>query len=400
MDLLDLIAQDTHLKRVASTRGGEYAGPCPFCGGRDRFRVWPTPPDGRPRWWCRGCGKAGDAIAYLRERDGLSYREALERLGQPLARPAAPPPPQTLPLERPALDRRAAEKILLTCEAALWSPAGQKARDWLARRGLREEILRAWHIGYNPADRRLEGIFVPRGIVIPCLVSGEPWYLKVRRPVPPLPGPKYQMVRGGRPALYGLDHLTGKPVVVICEGELDAMLLWQEARDLADVVALGSATARPHPHFLAHLVTARRWLVATDRDRAGEQGAAWWGEFSRRVRRVAVPQGNDLTDFYQAGGNLRAWLEFHLAALGEASADAPAPHPTTDLLILRAVRDLGAVCVTGHFEAQAEILLTQADGTVAWRRRWATLAQAAGWPCEGATWEEWAKFRGEFAAIP
>ena len=38
-NLLALISLDTDLKRIASTGGGEYAGPCPFCGGRDRFQV-------------------------------------------------------------------------------------------------------------------------------------------------------------------------------------------------------------------------------------------------------------------------------------------------------------------------------------------------------------------------
>ena len=39
MSLLDLMAQETTLRKVASTQGREYAGPCPWCGGRDRFRV-------------------------------------------------------------------------------------------------------------------------------------------------------------------------------------------------------------------------------------------------------------------------------------------------------------------------------------------------------------------------
>lgn len=60
-------------------------------------------------------------------------------------------------------------------------------------------------------------------------------------------------------------------------------------------------------------------------------------------------------------------------------------------LALYAVRELGAVCTSGYFEEQAEILLSQAEDTPAWRRRWATLAQAAGWPCWGMTWGEWAK---------
>src|SRR5436305_15259018 len=55
MNLLDLVTRDTRLRRMASTHGGEYAGPCPFCGGRDRFRVWPNM--AHPRYWCRVCRK-------------------------------------------------------------------------------------------------------------------------------------------------------------------------------------------------------------------------------------------------------------------------------------------------------------------------------------------------------
>ena len=59
------------LKKVASTGGGEYAGPCPFCGGRDRFRVNPYANPGR--WLCRNCtgGKWQDVIAYIAKRDNL-----------------------------------------------------------------------------------------------------------------------------------------------------------------------------------------------------------------------------------------------------------------------------------------------------------------------------------------
>jgi len=79
-DLLDLIGRDTRLRKVASTAGGEYAGPCPFCGGRDRFRVQPE----QGRWWCRRCGDGArweDAIAYVRKRDGVDFVEAGRLLG-------------------------------------------------------------------------------------------------------------------------------------------------------------------------------------------------------------------------------------------------------------------------------------------------------------------------------
>jgi len=206
----------------------------------------------------------------------------------------------------------AALSVMRACEAALWSEAGKRAREWLHGRGLRDDTLRAWRIGYQARDGRIAGLYVPRGIVIPCLVGGAPHYVKVRRPVPPLSGAKYQQVAGGRPALYGVDNLAGQAAVVICEGELDALLLWQEARDLADVVAIGSASTRPDPLTLLPLVGAERWLVATDVDAAGERAAMAWGEYSARVTRLRPPQGNDVTDFWQAGGDLRAWVAYHL----------------------------------------------------------------------------------------
>jgi DNA-binding PadR family transcriptional regulator len=77
IDLLRIIGGD--LKRVASTNGGEYAGACPFCGGTDRFRVWPH--QDVPGWWCRGCEEKGDAIAFVQKRDGIGFLDACEQLG-------------------------------------------------------------------------------------------------------------------------------------------------------------------------------------------------------------------------------------------------------------------------------------------------------------------------------
>jgi len=64
--ILDLV--DAHVdqrpKKVASTRGGEWASPCPCCGGTDRFRIWPSPPDGAPGAWCRRCEASGDTLTW------------------------------------------------------------------------------------------------------------------------------------------------------------------------------------------------------------------------------------------------------------------------------------------------------------------------------------------------
>src|SRR5215212_6417794 len=82
VDLLSLVSNDTQLRWVSGTRGGEYAGPCPFCGGRDRFRVQPE----QQRWWCRTCSPDehwSDAIGYLMRRDNLGFLAACKALGTP-----------------------------------------------------------------------------------------------------------------------------------------------------------------------------------------------------------------------------------------------------------------------------------------------------------------------------
>jgi len=52
----------------------EFAGPCPKCGGTDRFIVFL---DGKPRYWCRGCKYSGflDALLSLTEEDKAKFNE-------------------------------------------------------------------------------------------------------------------------------------------------------------------------------------------------------------------------------------------------------------------------------------------------------------------------------------
>jgi hypothetical protein len=358
VDLLGLIERDTRLRRVARTHGGEYAGPCPFCGGDDRFRVWPEHPSGRGEWWCRRCERGGDAVDYVRARHNLDFVSACEWLGLDLpgrdqrkqhisgAIGQAPPtnkhveekslPLSTLDRKHQIMDgtpppsewQKAALKITAQCEAALWTASGAKARSWLSARGINEATCRAWRLGYHGEDDRIGDLYVPRGIVIPCFCGPALWYVKVRRPVPPFDGPKYWQVKGSKLTLFGLDRLAGRPEIVICEGELDATLLWQLAGDLVDVIAVAGATQRPNAQALLRLAEYRRWLVAFDNDDAGAEGADWWG-FAARTRTARPLQGKDLTDFHLAGGDLRAWVEFLLAKEGQATPRGNADQAAT-----------------------------------------------------------------------
>jgi hypothetical protein len=58
----------------------EWAGRCPFCGGKDRFRVWTSGRFGGGGYWCRQCDKSGDAVAAYRQMTGASFTETVREL--------------------------------------------------------------------------------------------------------------------------------------------------------------------------------------------------------------------------------------------------------------------------------------------------------------------------------
>ena len=319
VDLISLIERDTRLRRVSGR--GEWAGPCPWCGGKDRLHCTST------RWFCRQCTPPGpegywhDAADYVKKRDGVDFAEACRVLGvgpdggngakahtRPVHREKPNPTlSPAMEAEGPTYDLGEALLVVEDCQKWLFEDVGTWALAYLESRGIQEDVARAWGLGLNPKAQELRGLWVQRGIVIPGWVGCIPWYVKIRKPAGDR---KYVQVEGSKPALYGLDMLQGRSAVVICEGELDAILLHQEAGDLVDVVAIGSKSANPAIPFLGRLIGASRWFVALDAD--AETEAAKWGEWSERVKRAEPLQGNDVTDFKRAGGDLRRWVTWYL----------------------------------------------------------------------------------------
>jgi hypothetical protein len=332
-DLLSLIGG--RFRHVARTRGGEYAGACPGCGGNDRFRVWPNAT--RPAWWCRGCNKGGDAIQFLREFEGLSYHEAVERLGG--AAPAGekkPVPPVAYEEAPPEPWQERARVVAAAATRRLWSAEGEGAMRYLReRRGLTDESIRRAGLGLIPAtdfdteDRwgLSDGkkVWLPKGIAIPYELGGAIWQLKIRRPRPADGdlaahiGPatdkaegKYAAVRGSRPALYGLESVRDREHGFYVEGEFDALLLHQQAGDLIAAFTIGSASTLPSGRWLWALRGLGRIFLAFDPDSAGKSGAEAALALSARMR-IAQPIGGDVTEMHLAGGDLRTWVRYHLA---------------------------------------------------------------------------------------
>jgi phage/plasmid primase-like uncharacterized protein len=66
----------------------DRCGPCPLCGGVDRFAINTR----KQLFNCRGCGVGGDVIAMVQHVDGCTFAEAVELLSGERARSQARPP--------------------------------------------------------------------------------------------------------------------------------------------------------------------------------------------------------------------------------------------------------------------------------------------------------------------
>ncbi|MBW1974530.1 MAG: toprim domain-containing protein, partial [Deltaproteobacteria bacterium] len=309
MNILDLV---TGVKRVASTKGGEYAGPCPFCGGEDRFRVWPKQGE-TGRYWCRQCGAHGDAIQFLRDYEGLSFREACETLGiaKPTLVPVRPAKPVKKEPEFTSWQERA-HKFIKTCASSLTSDVIKYLHD----RCLSDETIRRFQIGYNPKPKKEPGklwgvegeVFLPAGVVIPCLHGREIIRIKIR--AFPDGKPKYMCIKGSRQELpWIIQEGRDKREVLIVEGEFDGILLAQELGKEVGVVALGG-TGKPTEAFMAWARQYKRALLALDHDEAGEEAIwrRWLPELENGF--MAPPVfAKDITEMVQKGVDVKTWLE-------------------------------------------------------------------------------------------
>jgi DNA primase len=148
VDIVEVISAHTDLRR----QGTRWVGLCPFHEERTpSFSV-----DAQEKLYhCFGCGVGGDTIKFVEEKEGLGFAEAVELLAERYG----------VELEREREDPRAEAKRqqkrrlgeLLDRTAAfyasyLWSSEeAAKARAYLAERGLGEETLRAFAVGYAPS---------------------------------------------------------------------------------------------------------------------------------------------------------------------------------------------------------------------------------------------------------
>lgn len=358
MNVLNLAQQHVQLRKASATKGGEWQGPCPWCGGKDRFHVWPEQNGGQGTYWCRSCGKGGDAIQFLRDNNGMTFKEACDYLNIKMDEKQYTKPDTTpreyQPREPPTpveLWRDKAEKFTAWAQDRLQQNADAMA--WLAARGISADAAAKYRLGWNPGEdgkdlyrqRKAWGLpdilkengrpkvlWLPIGLVIPQITGGAVQRVRIRRPEG---DPRYYVLPGSSSATMILEET--REAFVVVESELDAIAC-ASACALTGAVALGTLEGKPDAAAFAVLKNARQILNALDfGDQGGGQAAAtralkWWADhFPKTNTRWPVDQGKDPGEAYQMGTDLEAWIKkgvWPVVLLSEKKASpSPAPRP-------------------------------------------------------------------------
>lgn len=314
-DIVDLIDARVKLKK----QGKNYHACCPFHHEKTpSFTV-----NGEKQFYhCFGCGAHGNAVDFLMNYDRLEFVETIEELatmhGLEVPYEAGTGPTQIERHQRQSL-YQLMEQLSAFYQQSLQQSSGAPARSYLQQRGLSDDVIRHFAIGFAPAgwdnalkrfgrdadsrralndagmlvtndqgrsyDRFRERVMFPirdkRGRVIAfggrVLGDGMPKYLN---------SPETEVFHKGR-QLYGLyeaqqNHPNLQRLLVV-EGYMDVVALAQFGIDYA-VASLGTSTTAEHIQLLFRATD--NVVCCYDGDRAGRE-AAW------RALETALPYLND-----------------------------------------------------------------------------------------------------------
>ena len=143
--LAGLIGRKTRLIRS----GRQWKACCPFHGEQTpSFYVY------EDHFHCFGCGAHGDAISFLMQSQGASFPEAVGQLAAEAGLEVPRPSPAAAEAERRRQDGHA---VLAAAQASfarrLFQPEGRAALDYLRGRGLTEETISRFGLGWSGEGR-------------------------------------------------------------------------------------------------------------------------------------------------------------------------------------------------------------------------------------------------------
>jgi DNA primase len=343
VDMAQLVGEKTDLRRV----GSRWSGLCPFHDERTpSFSVNAE----EKLYYCFGCGEGGDAFKFVQQTEALEFQEAVELLAERF----------NVRVEREEDDPRAEQRrrrrerlhTLLDRAARFYatyfrdSAEAAPAREYLASRGLSDEVLAQFRVGYSPSawDRMIvgarQGGFSEEELIAAGLAQrgrGGGLYDRFRgRIMFPLAdsrgkvlgfgarqmgegrGPKYlntsenDLYHKGR-QLFGIDIARRDAMksarFVVVEGYTDVLALHQAGIREA-VAIMGTAMTQEQLAELAKVGdSSRRGSVylALDADRAGRDAMLRAARLAEDrgvdLRVIDMPEGTDPADLAREEGS-------------------------------------------------------------------------------------------------
>jgi DNA primase len=350
-DIVEVISAHTDLRR----QGARWVGLCPFHEERTpSFSVEAQ----EKLYHCFGCGVGGDVIKFVEEKEGVGFAEAVElladRYGVELEREQEDPRAEAKRQQRRRLEQLL-ERTAAYYANFLWeSEEAGKAREYLAERGLGEQALRDFGVGYAPSawDKILvrgqqAGFSVAElrgvGLAQRGRSGGEYDRFRSRIMFPIRDRRGRTLGFGGRAMrsdqgakyvntaetdffhksqmLYGVDRAkaaiakAGRAVVV--EGYTDVLALHQAGIEEA-VAVMGTAITDEQVATLSGMVD--EVVLALDADSAGQEAMLRAQRVAAgrrmRLRVAAMPAGEDPAEMMAAEGGAERF-----AALVEAAEE-------------------------------------------------------------------------------
>ena len=319
-DLVALVGQSVRLRK----QGSAHVGLCPFHSERTpSFQVVPS----RQFWHCFGCGKHGDAISWLQERDGLAFGEALEQL----AKAAGIELPRTRERPRAEVDLEERLRSVLEAAQAFYVRAlgeSHKAQAYLRERGFGEAFAREAGFGVAPEGwEHLIGHLRQHGLSAELIEQAGLAsrtergtlidFMRDRLTIPIHDGRGRLVAFGGRAfgdakpkylntretslfhkseTLFGLHRAKGalRDGGLVVEGYFDVLQLHQQGI-LQAVAPLGTALTEEHLRILGRF--GKRLVLCFDGDAAGrnamDKSLRMALPLGFEVRLLELPQGED-----------------------------------------------------------------------------------------------------------
>jgi len=327
IDIVELVSDYLPLKRS----GQNYKAPCPFHPEKTpSFMV------SRPKqiFHCFGCGAGGDIFGFVMRHEGLTFPEALEQLAK---RAGVELKPRT-PGERGV--KETIKAVNLEAQAYFENALSKSkaAKDYIAKRGLTQDTVKQFRLGYAPDDwHALSEVLKRKGIKDQVLqkagltAAGQKGQYDIFRgrvmfPILDMHGdviafggrvmgkgePKYlnspdTPVFHKRGTLYALyqakDAMREADEAVVTEGYMDAIACHQHG--ITNVVApLGTALTEEHIKLIQRY--AASVVLVFDGDQAGVSAARRSLELilaqGTGVRVMLLPEGEDPDSILKANG--------------------------------------------------------------------------------------------------